>query len=106
MTLEELKDKVEKRKLGGPQCNLLDESLTSFGSYTEGFHVVRNGEIWEVYYCERGSGHLEATFQSEEELCEYIYRQYRAHHCSWWQVLLFLGLIAAVLAWAPERIRS
>ena len=98
MTLGELKKRVGKRRPGDIQCNLLDEGLTGFGSYLEGLHVIRNGEVWEVYYCERGSGHLEITFQSEEELCDYIYCYYRKHHYSWWEVLLFFGLIVAVLA--------
>ena len=98
MTLEELKKRAGKRHSGEIQCNLLDESLTCFGSYTEGFHVVRNGEIWEVYYCERGHGSLVKTFQTEEGLCDFIYREYRQDHCSWWEILLLLGSIVAVLA--------
>lgn len=95
MTLEELKKKIPAK---GMECNLLDDSLKAFEYYTNGYHVVRNGELWEVYYCERGGGYLLETFQSEEELCDYLYRMYRQHHCSWWEILLLLGAIVAVLA--------
>lgn len=95
MTLEELKKKIPAK---GMECNLLDDSLKAFEHYTDGYHVVRNGELWEVYYCERGHGNLVKTFQTEEGLCDFIYREYRQHHCSWWEVLLFFGLIVEVLA--------
>jgi hypothetical protein len=45
------------------------------GLPNESFTLNKNGNQWEVYYSERGNKTDLRVFESEEEACEYLYKE-------------------------------
>ncbi|MCD6040369.1 MAG: hypothetical protein K0R98_1617 [Rickettsiaceae bacterium] len=41
----------------------------------EQYCLIKEGNIWSVYYSERGVKRNEVTFQKESEACEYFYNK-------------------------------
>ena len=95
MTFSELEASVKRMKAKDLSCNLFPD----FNPMAE-FRIVveKRGDTWEVYWCERGSSHLRATFANESALCEFIYSQYKSFHTPWYiYVLAALVLTLPVL---------
>lgn len=85
MTFSELEEKVKKyrrrRKISRIfECNLFDEEIVP-GCYPRGqefgLYVAKRNNTWEVYWCERGSTHLECIFYSESDLYDYFFCFYK-----------------------------
>lgn len=45
---------------------------TGAGNPEDRYAIVRDGDLWEVYYSERGEQHELRRFSTEAEACEYL----------------------------------
>lgn len=66
------KNELEQRLIN-ENVNPYSYSLVG-GLPNEAFCIGKNGDVWEVYYSERGSKSSLKTFLSEDEACDYFYK--------------------------------
>lgn len=67
MKKHELEKKLKERNIN-PYIYCLDGGLPN-----EAHTLGKNGDLWEVYYSERGNKSQLKTFLTEDEACDYLY---------------------------------
>lgn len=67
MKKHELEKKLKERNIN-PYFYCLDGGLPN-----EAYTLGKNGDLWEVYYSERGNKSKLKTFLTEDEACDYLY---------------------------------
>lgn len=73
MRIEELRSTMEKSK-----ANRFSYSIN--GSLKEdAYHIIQDGNIWNVFYMERGKKNEFGSFASEEEACKCFYDIVKKH---------------------------
>ena len=70
MTIQEL-----ERKLNNERVPKNMYSLLIGGFPNEAFCLVKQDDIWEVYYSEHGKKRGIKQFYTESEACEYLYEK-------------------------------
>lgn len=74
MTFIQLEAMVKRMKCKDLSCDLFPD----FNPMAEFRILVKQREkCWDVYWCERGSSYLRATFHIESDLFEFIYARYK-----------------------------
>jgi hypothetical protein len=74
-------DKTEL-KIKLTALNIPDYKYDLDGSFKDqAYNLLQNGDIWEVFFCERGGKAVLKQFITENEACCYLLE--RLHHSSW-----------------------
>ncbi len=74
MTITELEENLGKLKVKDRYCNLFKEYHSTPKNIREvGLYVMKNNDVWEASYIDRGSKELACVLYEEYDLYEFVY---------------------------------